>query len=181
MKFASTKIPGVVLIEPAVHRDHRGFFLESYHAKKFAEGGIDARFVQDNHSQSKKGTLRGLHFQWTKPQGKLVRVLRGEIYDVVVDIRPASPTFKQWLAVTLSSADFKMLYVPPKLAHGFLVLSEEAEVEYKCTDFYDPKDEGGLLWNDPEIKVDWPDKNPLLSPKDQVNPLLKDILPKLSK
>ncbi|MCG3203640.1 MAG: dTDP-4-dehydrorhamnose 3,5-epimerase [Elusimicrobia bacterium] len=175
MKFTPTDIPGLVFIEPHVFRDERGFFFENYHQKKFAQAGIQASFVQDNHSRSVKGTLRGLHFQMSRPQAKLVRVLSGEIFDVVVDLRAGSPTFKKWQGFTLSSESFTELFVPVGLAHGFVTLSEQAEVEYKVTDFYDKNDEGGIIWNDPEIGIAWPISHPLLSPKDERWTPFKDI------
>ncbi|MFQ3639939.1 MAG: dTDP-4-dehydrorhamnose 3,5-epimerase, partial [Chloracidobacterium sp.] len=153
MNFISTELPGVVMIEPQVFRDHRGFFLESYHQAKFAQAGLDVTFVQDNHSKSVRGTLRGLHAQRRRPQGKLVRVVSGEIFDVVVDIRPSSLTFGRWLGVTLSAENFRQLYVPPGFVHGFCVVSETAEVLYKCTALYDPTDEIGIVWNDPELGI----------------------------
>lgn len=179
MKFIGTRLPGVTLIEPVVHRDDRGFFLETYHAGKFAEGGVDVRFVQDNHSRSVRGTLRGLHAQWRRPQGKLVRCLSGTIWDVAVDMRRGSPTWARWTGVELSSENFRMLYVPPGFLHGFVVLSPEAEVEYKCTDLYDPGGEMGVIWNDPDIGVEWPlpADEVLLSGKDAAAPRLKDLAP----
>jgi dTDP-4-dehydrorhamnose 3,5-epimerase len=166
MKFIETELPGVMVVDPLVHRDERGFFFEVYHEKKFHQAGISVKFVQDNHSQSVKGTLRGLHTQKRHPQGKLIRVLEGEIFDVAVDIRRGSPHFKKWVGVRLSSDNFKMLYVPPGFAHGFCVTSEKAQVEYKCTALYDPADELSLMWNDPAIGVKWPVTAPLLSKKD---------------
>jgi dTDP-4-dehydrorhamnose 3,5-epimerase len=180
MKFQQTELPGVVVIEPDVYRDDRGFFLETYHARKYAEAGIPARFVQDNHSRSARGTVRGLHAQRRRPQGKLVRVLQGEIFDVVVDIRRGSPTFGRWIGVDLSAENFRQCYVPPNFAHGFCVLSDWAEFEYKCTDFYDPAEEIRLLWSDPDIGITWPVRTPLLSDKDRAaQPLatLMDVLP----
>jgi dTDP-4-dehydrorhamnose 3,5-epimerase len=180
MKFTETDLPGVILIEPVIHRDDRGFFLEFHHEKKFADGGIPLRFVQDNHSKSIKGTLRGLHAQRVHPQGKLIRVIEGEIFDVAVDIRRGSPNFKKWVGVTLTSDNFKMLYVPPGFAHGFCVVSPTAQVEYKCTALYDPTDEMSVMWNDPAIGVKWPNSAPLLSKKDlAAKPLseLNDQLP----
>jgi dTDP-4-dehydrorhamnose 3,5-epimerase len=167
MRFSETKIPGVIVVEPDVHRDARGFFLETFHARKYAAAGIPEVFVQDNHSASTYRTLRGLHMQVTKPQGKLVRVVEGEIWDVAVDARPSSPTCGQWIAETLSATNFKQLYVPPGCAHGFCVLSETAQVQYKCTELYEPTDEVGIAWNDPEIAIAWPVTDPLLSPRDQ--------------
>lgn len=171
MKFLPTSdLPEVVVVEPSVLRDERGFFLEVYHQRKFREGGVPDTFVQDNHSCSVRGTLRGLHAQLTKPQGKLVRAVTGEIFDVAVDIRPGSPTFGRWVGEILSGENFRQLWVPPGFAHGFCVLSETAHVQYKCTELYDREDEIALLWNDPEIGIAWPVNdlgNPLLSPKDR--------------
>ena len=167
MRIAQTNLPGVVIIEPAVYRDERGFFLETYHARRYAEAGLDVTFVQDNHSRSVKHTLRGLHLQSTKPQGKLVRAVEGEVFDVAADINPASPTYCQWVGVSLSANNFKQLYVPPGYAHGFCVVSEFAQIEYKCTDFYDPADEDGVMWNDPLLAIDWPTRSPILSARDQ--------------
>jgi len=167
MQVLATALPGVVIIEPKVFRDERGFFLETYHAGRYSEAGIALPFVQDNHSRSRQHTLRGLHFQRTKPQGKLVRVIQGEIFDVAADIDAASPTFGTWVGVSLSSDNFRQIYVPPGYAHGFCVVSEIAEVEYKCTDFYDPADEGGVMWNDPLLAIEWPTTTPILSARDQ--------------
>ena len=167
MKFIPTDLPGVLVIEPDVYRDARGFFLETYHAEKYAAGGVPAAFRQDNHSRSVGGTVRGLHAQRRRPQGKLVRVLHGEIFDVVVDIRRGSPTFKRWVGVTLSADNFRQCYIPPGFAHGFCVTSAAAEFEYKCTDYYDPADEIRLLWNDPQIGVTWPVQDPIVSDKDR--------------
>jgi dTDP-4-dehydrorhamnose 3,5-epimerase len=179
VKFTETSLPGVVLIEPAVHRDERGFFLESYHVLKYAEGGIDATFVQDNHSLSQLGTLRGLHSQLARPQGKLVRVIHGEVFDVAVDIRRGSPHFGAWVGVRLSADDFTQLYIPPGFAHGFCVTSEVAEFEYKCTDFYDPGGEIAIAWNDPDIGVEWPIADPTLSERDASAPRLAEIADQL--
>jgi len=176
MNFLPTALPGVIIVEPRVFRDDRGFFLETHHQKKFAEGGISVSFVQDNHSRSSQGTLRGLHLQRTKAQGKLVRAIAGEIYDVAVDVRRGSPTFAKWIGVVLSAENFKQIYVPPGFAHGFLVRSESAEVEYKCTDFYAPDDELTIIWNDTAIGIDWPSTSPLLSPKDARGRSLNDAL-----
>lgn len=176
MRFVPTDIAGVVIIEPDVHRDARGFFLETYHERKFREGGIDARFVQDNHSLSRRGTLRGLHAQRTRPQGKLVRVIHGEVFDVAVDIRRGSPTFLKWTSVVLSAENFLGVYIPPGFAHGFCVTSESAEVVYKCTELYDPQDEFGLVWNDPSIGIRWPIDTPVVSAKDQAACRVSDIL-----
>jgi len=166
VKFLPTEIEGVVIVEPDVHRDARGFFLESYHERKYHEGGISARFVQDNHSRSRHATLRGLHMQLTHAQGKLVRALRGSVWDVCVDVRVGSPTFGRYVAVTLDDDTHRQVYVPPGLAHGFVVTSDEAEIEYKCTDFYAPGDELSILWNDPELAIPWPIREPILSGKD---------------
>lgn len=180
MKFLPTRLPEVVLVEPDVFKDDRGFFLETYHQRKFTEGGIPQTFVQDNHSYSVRGTLRGLHAQLRNPQGKLVRAIQGEIFDVAVDIRPGSPTCGQWVGEILSGDNFRQLWVPPGFAHGFAVLSETAHVQYKCTAFYDRDDEIGIVWNDPGIGIDWPvDRlggEPLLSPKDRDAQNLEKIL-----
>ncbi|MBX7219862.1 MAG: dTDP-4-dehydrorhamnose 3,5-epimerase [Blastocatellia bacterium] len=180
MKFLPTELPEVIIIEPVVFRDTRGFFLETYQARKYREGGIDVTFVQDNHSRSSRGTLRGLHAQRTKPQGKLVRVIQGEIYDVAVDIRPHSPTFGRWVGLTLSAENFLQVFVPPGFAHGFCVVSETAEVEYKCTDFYNPGDEIGICWNDPALAIPWPVTEPILSTKDANHPCLSELIETLS-
>jgi dTDP-4-dehydrorhamnose 3,5-epimerase len=171
-----TKLSGVLVVEPDVHRDERGFFLESYHADKYRAAGIALDFVQDNHSRSTRGTLRGLHAQWRRPQGKLVRVLSGEIWDVAVDVRKRSPTFGQWVGVTLDSERHRQIWVPPGFVHGFCVTSDTAEVEYKCTDVYDPGGELGVRWNDPRIGIEWPVAEPVLSRKDAEAPLLADVL-----
>lgn len=176
MRFLPTKLAGVVRIEPFVHKDPRGFFFEAYHKQKFKEAGIPVEFVQSNHSQSVKRTLRGLHAQLKKPQGKLIRVLKGEIFDVAVDIRENSPTFGRWEGFTLSQHNFTQLYVPPGFAHGFCVLSDVAEVEYMCTDFYDPMDEASILWNDPDIGIRWPIKNPILSDRDRDAKRLREFV-----
>jgi dTDP-4-dehydrorhamnose 3,5-epimerase len=175
VRFIQTEIPGVVIIEPDVHRDPRGYFLETYHERKYAEGGIQGPFVQDNHSFSLRGTLRGLHAQRRRPQGKLVRAVEGEMFDVAVDIRRGSPTFSKWVGVTLSGENCRQLYVPPGFAHGFCVLSERVHVVYKCTDFYDREDEFGVAWNDPEIGIAWPITEPALSAKDAAAPRLAKI------
>ncbi len=180
MKFLPTAIPEVIVVEPDVYRDARGFFLETYHARRYAEGGITATFVQDNHSCSTQHTLRGLHAQRQHPQGKLVRVLSGEIFDVAVDIRPHSPTFRQWVGVTLSAGNFLQLYVPPGFAHGFCVLSAEAQVAYKCTAFYQAGDEISVCWNDPTLQIQWPVVAPLLSAKDAAAPTLDILLAQLN-
>lgn len=167
MKVLKTPLAGVLVLEPDVYKDSRGFFIETYHQEKYAALGMPGPFVQDNHSRSVRGTLRGLHAQLKHPQAKLVRTLAGEIFDVIVDIRRGSPTYKQWYGVNLSAESFRQCYVPIGYAHGFYVLSDVAEVEYKCTAFYDPSDELRLLWNDPAIGIAWPTGPRLLSPKDQ--------------
>jgi dTDP-4-dehydrorhamnose 3,5-epimerase len=177
VKFIETGLPGVIQVEPTVHRDDRGFLLEAYHADRYREGGIHSTFVQDNHSRSGRGILRGLHAQKDRPQDKLVRVLQGEIYDVAVDIRLESPTFGKWYGATLSAQNFHQLFIPVGFVHGFAVISSIAEVEYKCSDFYDPGGEFGVIWNDPEIGIDWPIENPLLSAKDAAAPRLSQIDP----
>jgi len=166
------KIEGLVEVQPKVFGDARGYFLETYSERDFAEAGIDARFVQDNQSKSGKGVLRGLHFQKKHVQGKLVRAVEGEVFDVAVDLRSGSPTFGQWEAVTLSAQKQNQFWIPPGFAHGFLVLSETAVFAYKCTDFYNPEDEGGIRWDDPAVGITWPDIaiNPLLSGKDLALP-----------
>jgi dTDP-4-dehydrorhamnose 3,5-epimerase len=179
VRFVQTDLPGVLVIEPDVHQDPRGFFLETYHAAKYRDGGIAAPFVQDNHSRSIRGTLRGLHLQPGRPQGKLIRVVEGEIYDVAVDVRRRSPTFGRWVAVTLSAENFKQCYVPPGFAHGFCVLSQDAQVEYKCTDLYEPASEIGVAWNDPTLSIPWPIAQPLLSDRDRRNPTLAELMERL--
>lgn len=166
MQIKESLLPEVLLIEPDVYKDNRGFFFESFHAKRYSEKGIPSNFVQDNHSQSSRNTLRGLHAQKKFPQGKLVRVLKGEIFDVAVDVRRGSPRFGKWVGFHLNDQNFKQMYIPPGFVHGFCVLSETAEVEYKCTEFYHPEDEFGVLWNDPAIGIQWPLRDPLLSKKD---------------
>jgi len=166
MKVTRTTLAGVLIIDPPVFPDVRGFFFEAYHADRYAAAGIPDRFVQDNHSCSRPRTLRGLHYQLRRPQGKLVRVIRGSIFDVVLDIRRGAPTFGRWVGVTLSATDRRQLYVPPGFAHGFCVPDEISEIEYKCTDFYDPDDDHGVAWNDPTVGIEWPVHEPLLSPKD---------------
>ena len=176
MNVIQTKLADCVIIEPSVCEDERGFFLETFQAERYAEvAGISLPFVQDNHSRSDKGVLRGLHFQKTKPQGKLVRVVRGEVYDVAVDIRVGSATYGHWEAVVLSEENKKQFWVPPGFAHGFLVISESAEFLYKCTDYYDPSDEGSLLWNDPDLNIPWPNNSPILSKKDAQAPFLVNL------
>lgn len=175
MHLIPTDLPEVMMVAVDVYGDARGFFLESYHEGKFANLGISARFVQDNHSHSTRGVLRGLHYQLQRPQGKLVRVVRGEIWDVAVDIRRGSPRFGRWAGVLLSEENQRQLYVPPGFAHGFCVLSEVADVIYKCTDFYSPGDEYGVRWDDPTLGIDWPQSEPLLSEKDRAYPWLHDM------
>ena len=175
MKITPTRLPDVLLIEPDVHRDDRGFFLETWHADKFAAAGLDRKFVQDNHSRSGRGTLRGLHAQLVHPQGKLVRCSLGELFDVAVDIRAGSPTFGQSVGVTLSADNFKQLWIPEGFAHGFCVTSEFAELQYKCTDVYDPTGEITVAWDDPTLANDWPIEDPLVSPKDAVGSRLADF------
>jgi dTDP-4-dehydrorhamnose 3,5-epimerase len=179
VRLVPTELPGVVIIEPSVFRDGRGFFRETYHADKFRELGLTEPFVQDNHSLSVQDTVRGLHLQLRHAQGKLIRVVEGEVFDVAVDVRRGSPTFGRWVGVALSAANFKMCYVPPGFAHGFCVLSAAAQVEYKCTDFYDPSGEVGIAWNDPTLGIRWPVAAPILSPRDDANPLLADLMPRL--
>ena len=179
VRFAPTELPEVIVVEPDVHRDDRGFFLETYHADKYRGGGIDGPFVQDNHSQSAAGTLRGLHLQVRRPQGKLIRVIQGEIFDVAVDVRRGSPTFGRWVGVTISDRNFKQCFVPSGFAHGFCVTSAEAQVEYKCTDIYDRASEIGIAWNDPALAIAWPIDQPLLSERDRRNPSLAQLLDRL--
>ncbi|GAD64243.1 dTDP-4-dehydrorhamnose 3,5-epimerase [Aquipseudomonas alcaligenes] len=176
MKVIETQLPGVLIIEPKAFGDHRGFFLETFQVERYREHGIDLPFVQDNHSRSARGVLRGLHFQRTRPQGKLVSVSRGAVYDVAVDIDPQSATCGQFVGVELNDENHRQLWVPPGYAHGFCVLSEVADFQYKCTDYYQPEDEGGLLWNDPDVGIPWPVAEPQLSAKDQLNPRLRDLL-----
>jgi dTDP-4-dehydrorhamnose 3,5-epimerase len=176
VKVTQTKLKDCVIIEPKVFGDERGFFLETFQAERYAaQVGITLPFVQDNHSRSSKGVLRGLHFQIKKPQGKLVRVVKGEVYDVAVDIREGSTTFGQWEAVILSEENKIQFWVPPGFAHGFLVLSETADFEYKCTDYYDTSDEGSILWNDPDLNIPWLIDDPNLSDKDANAEKLVDL------
>lgn len=179
MEFRPLDLDGVILVTPDVFHDERGFFLETYHRDKYAEGGIPEPFVQDNQSFSRRGVLRGLHAQLRHPQGKLVRAITGEIFDVAVDIRPGSPTFGRWVGETLSSDNALQLYVPPGFAHGFCVLSETAQVQYKCTDVYRPGDEIGVVWNDPQIGIAWPVADPILNEKDRKAPRLAEIVQRL--
>ena len=179
MKFLPTELPGVVVVQPDVHGDARGFFLETYHAKRYADGGIDETFVQDNHSRSAQGILRGLHLQVEHPQGKLVRVVEGEVFDVAVDVRRGSPTFGKHAAISLSASNFTQFYLPPGFAHGFLVTSEVAQFEYKCTALYDPQDELSIAWNDPDLAIPWPNASPSLSAKDQAAKPLAELMERL--
>ncbi|NJM66137.1 MAG: dTDP-4-dehydrorhamnose 3,5-epimerase [Acaryochloris sp. RU_4_1] len=175
MNIYETPLPGVLVFEPRVFSDPRGFFLETYHQQRYRAAGIEIDFVQDNHSYSQQGTLRGLHYQLQHPQGKLVRVVSGEVFDVAVDIRKGSPWFGQWFGERLSAENKKQLYIPPGFAHGFCVLSETADFLYKCTDFYYPDDDYGVAWNDPDLAIDWLLEQPTLSSKDEALPKLKDI------
>ena len=175
MKFIETPLQDVYLIEPTAFGDQRGFFMETWNIETFREAGFDLNFVQDNHSRSSHGILRGLHFQKTKPQGKLVRVVRGQVYDVAVDIRMGSPSYGQWEGLILSEENKRQLWVPPGFAHGFVVLSDTADFEYKCTDYYDPSDEGCILWSDPDLGIPWPIVNPVLSTKDESAKRLVDL------
>jgi dTDP-4-dehydrorhamnose 3,5-epimerase len=177
LRIVPTSLPGVLIVEPTVHRDERGFFLETWHARKYADAGLDVCFVQDNQSRSRRGTLRGLHAQPARPQGKLVRATLGEIYDVAVDIRRGSPHFGRHVGVLLSAANFRQLWIPEGFAHGFCVLSDEAEIQYKCSDFYDPTGEITVAWDDPEVAIAWPIEDPTLSPKDRAGRRLADLGP----
>ncbi|MBW9157011.1 dTDP-4-dehydrorhamnose 3,5-epimerase [Clostridium tagluense] len=174
-KFTETEINGVYIIQPKVFVDERGYFMETYNYEDFKSAGLGMLFVQDNQSKSKRGVLRGLHFQKKYPQGKLVRVIKGEVFDVAVDLRKDSETYGKWTGVILSDENKRQFYVPEGFAHGFLVLSEEAEFVYKCTEVYHPEDEGGIRWDDPQINVDWKVENPMISDKDSKAPLFKDI------
>jgi dTDP-4-dehydrorhamnose 3,5-epimerase len=175
MNVVETSLPGVLIIEPKVFGDERGFFMETWNGRRYEEAGLPGRFVQDNLSYSARGVLRGLHFQNPQPQGKLVSVLRGEVFDVAVDVRVGSPTFGEWTSVTLSAENKRQFYVPPDFAHGFLVTGEDAIFFYKCTDYYDPSSEGILLWNDPEIGIEWPTDAPTLSERDGKAPPLREM------
>lgn len=183
MKITAVSLPGLLLIEPKVFGDNRGFFLESYRKDIFQKVRPNVEFVQDNHSRSSKGVLRGLHYQLDHPQGKLVRVSRGSVFDVSVDIRRNSETFGHWFGTILDEQSMKMMYIPPGFAHGFLVLSDIADFHYKCTDYYHPQSEQGLLWNDPDIDIKWPQMDVRLSEKDSLLPKLRDqaknLLPKM--
>ena len=175
MQVLKTTLPGVLIIEPDIHKDSRGFFKETFQIDTYKKAGIDLSFVQDNFSRSKKGTLRGLHFQAKHPQGKLVSCSFGQIFDVVVDINPLSDTFGKYFSIELSDFNNLQLWIPPGYAHGFCVLSDYADFQYKCTDFYVPKYETGIIWSDPDIGVIWPIKNPIISDKDQKLPSFKSI------
>jgi dTDP-4-dehydrorhamnose 3,5-epimerase len=181
VKVRETAIPGVLVVEPAVHRDPRGFFLETWRDERYRSAGIDAVFVQDNQSRSSLGTLRGLHAQVARPQGKLVRVIEGEVFDVAVDIRPHSPTYGRWVGERLTADNFLQLWVPPGFAHGFCVLSEAAQVEYKCTAYYDRDDEIAIAWNDPDLAIAWPIGEPLVSARDRDAPRLRDLQARLER
>jgi dTDP-4-dehydrorhamnose 3,5-epimerase len=175
MKIIATAIPGVLIIEPKIFGDSRGFFLETFHAARYADAGLPGPFVQDNHSRSTQGVLRGLHFQKQFPQGKLVSVTSGTVFDVAVDIRKDSPTFGKWVGITLTAEDHQQFYLPPGFAHGFCVLSETADFHYKCTDYYHPEDEGSVCWDDPDLGIQWPLTNPILSTKDAKALYLKEL------
>jgi dTDP-4-dehydrorhamnose 3,5-epimerase len=179
VRAITTDLPGVLVIEPDVHRDERGFFLETYHVEKYRALGITETFVQDNHSRSVAGTIRGLHVQVGHPQAKLIRVLRGTVCDIAVDVRRGSPTFGRWVAITLDADDFRQCFIPRGFAHGFAVLSDVAELEYKCSDFYHPQSEVGIAWNDPALGVIWPVERPLLSPRDRANLRLDGVRDRL--
>ncbi len=175
MNVIETDLPGVLIVEPKVFGDERGFFMESWNGRRYEEVGLPDRFVQDNLSFSARGVLRGLHFQNPNPQGKLVSVLQGEVFDVAVDIRVGSPTFGRWVATTLSAENKRQLYIPPDFAHGFVVTSETALFFYKCTDYYAPSSEGIVLWNDPEIGIEWPIESPTLSERDRAAAPLREM------
>lgn len=176
MNVTPTRLKEVLVLEPAVHGDERGFFLESWHQQRFAASGIGADFLQDNHSRSVQGTLRGLHYQLSRPQGKLVRVVAGEVFDVAVDLRKSSPSFGRWVGVVLSARNHRQLWIPPGFSHGFYVLSESADLLYKCTEYYSPEDDRALRWDDPELAIEWPllkGRAPLLSARDTAAPGLR--------
>ncbi len=175
MRVSATDIPEVLIIEPRVYYDARGFFVETYHAERYRAHGIEGPFVQDNYSKSVGRTLRGLHLQLQRPQGKLIRVIDGSIYDIAVDVRRGSPTFGRWVAVTLTSDNFKQCFIPPGFAHGFCVLSAAAHVEYKCTDVYDRAGEIGIAWNDPALAIPWPIADPMLSDRDRHHPTIAQL------
>lgn len=175
MQIEQLSIEGLLLLKPTIFSDERGFFYETYHQDKFKNNGISLDFKQDNRSRSKFGVLRGLHFQLNKPQGKLVTVTRGKVFDVAVDMRRNSPTYGDYVSVILSDENFHQFYIPPGFAHGFCVLSDEVDFQYKCTELYDPTDEGGIRWDDPQIAIDWPISEPILSNKDLKLPYLADL------
>ena len=175
MRVTPIDIHGVLLLEPSVISDHRGCFLETYHEQRYRDAGITEQFVQDNCSRSVQNTMRGLHFQEPHGQGKLVMALEGTVYDVVVDIRKGSPTFGKWYGVELSGKNLHQLYIPPGCAHGFCVMSETATFLYKCTAYYSPRDERGIVWNDPALRIHWPISEPILSPKDQAYRTIKEM------
>ena len=181
MSVVPTALEGVLIIEPQVFPDARGFFLESYHAERYAQAGLPARFLQDSHSCSMRGTIRGLHYQLRHPQGKLVRVIRGAAFDVAVDIRRGSPTFGKWVGVDLTAENHRQVFIPAGFAHGFCVLADASEIEYKCTDYYVPDDQHGVQWNDPTIGIPWPTASPILSDNDRAYPplsLTREDLPR---
>jgi dTDP-4-dehydrorhamnose 3,5-epimerase len=176
LKVIDTDLPGVKFIEPAVHGDDRGFLIETFHEQRYrSEAGITLPFVQDNHSRSGRGVLRGLHLQRRRPQGKLVRVVRGEVFDVVADVDPASATFGRWVGTTLSESNHRQIWIPPGYAHGFLVISDLADFAYKCTNYYDPQSEAGVVWNDPRLAIAWPLASPTLSERDKRWPTLAEL------
>ena len=176
MKIIQTKIPDVLIVEPAVYKDGRGYFMETWNARKYAAHGVEYTFVQDNRSRSDQGVLRGLHYQLNNPQGKLVSVVTGSVFDVAVDIRTSSPTFGQWVSVELNDKNHRQMFIPPGFAHGFFVMSEAADFVYKCTDFYAPDDEHGIIWNDPDLGIDWPEGVPSISEKDEKLPTFKEAM-----
>jgi dTDP-4-dehydrorhamnose 3,5-epimerase len=175
VKVTETGLPGLLLVEPRVFGDERGFFLETWHAERYGKAGVEAAFVQGNRSRSARGVLRGLHYQLGRPQGKLVEVVRGEVFDVAVDIRRGSPTFGEWRGFTLSDGNHLQLYIPEGFAHGFCVLSETADFAYLCTDYYAPEEERGIRWDDPDLAIIWPEGAPTVSEKDRAYPFLKDM------
>lgn len=177
MRVIETTLPEVLLLAPKVFGDQRGFFLETYHEVRYQQAGVAARFVQDNHSRSRRGVLRGLHYQLQRPQGKLVWVVRGQVFDVAVDIRRGSPTFGRWFSCLLDDQEHRQLYIPPGFAHGFCVLSAEADFMYKCTDYYHPESEQGIAWNDPDLGINWPVLDVILSDKDSRYPRLAEQSP----
>ena len=179
MKITETDLAGVLIIEPDVFQDTRGFFLETFSSRRYQSAGVAGPFVQDNHSRSLKSTVRGLHLQVSRPQGKLIRAVSGSMLDVAVDVRVGSPGFGRWTSALLSGENFRQLYVPPGFAHGFAVLSDIVDVDYKCTDYYDPGDEVTVRWDDPAIGIEWPVKQPMLSPRDGRAPRLADLIDRL--